>query len=166
MTRVALMFAAFATTTLLAACGGDEGAEMAEETPPAPMEAPAAPANVSPVAPPGASVEILYPADGETVEAGGTLVVRLQANDVPIVPAADTTSGTGHHHLFLNADVSPEGNVIPTITNEVVHMGTGVSEYTFEGLPSGEHRLIAVVADYRHIPLMPWVVDTVRFVIP
>ncbi len=166
MRRVALLFAGLATTTVLGACGGDGGAERAGETPPAAMETPAAPTNVSPVAPPGASVEIVYPTDGATVEPGGTLVVRLQANNVPIVPAADTTSGTGHHHLFLNADVSAEGEVIPTITNEVVHMGTGASEFTFEGLPSGEHRLIAVVADYRHIPLIPWVVDTVRFVIP
>ena len=165
MTRAPrIAFTALTLTMFVGACGGDEAAETAASAPPAVAPAPEAPVNVDPVAPPGASVQILFPADGETVD-GPNLTVRLQANNVPIVPATDTTSGTGHHHLFLNAEMSGQGQVIPTITNEVVHMGTGVSEFTFEGLPSGEHRLIAVVADYRHVPLIPGVVDTVRFTI-
>jgi hypothetical protein len=44
-------------------------------------------------------------------------------------------------------------------------MGDGSSEYTFEDVAPGEHRLIAVVADGIHIPLNPSVVDTVMFTV-
>ena len=40
-------------------------------------------------------------------------------------------------------------------------MGDGSAEYVFENVAAGEHRLIAVVADGVHVPLDPWVVDTV-----
>jgi len=44
-------------------------------------------------------------------------------------------------------------------------MGDGSSEFVFEGVAPGEHRLIAVVGDLVHMPLQPWVVDTVTFVV-
>ena len=40
-----------------------------------------------------------------------------------------------------------------------------LKEYEIEGLDAGEHVVIAVVGNGTHIPLDPWVVDTVRFVI-
>jgi hypothetical protein len=44
-------------------------------------------------------------------------------------------------------------------------MGTGVSEYTFDSVAPGPHRLIAVIANGVHVPLQPWVVDTVNFTV-
>jgi hypothetical protein len=44
-------------------------------------------------------------------------------------------------------------------------MGDGSSEFVFEGVEPGEHRLIAVVGNHVHFPLRPWVVDTVTFII-
>jgi hypothetical protein len=44
-------------------------------------------------------------------------------------------------------------------------MGDGSSEYIFEGVAPGEHRLIDVLADGVHMPLQPWVVDTIRFTV-
>lgn len=152
---------------VLAACGGDAEPPRQEAAPPAPAPEAVAyefPERPLPQAPAGARVRIVQPEEGAVVE-GPRVTVVLEAEGVPIVPAADTTPGTGHHHLFLNDDVSPEGAIIPTITGRVVHLGTGVSEYTFEDVPPGEHRLIAVVADWLHVPLMPWVVDTVRFTV-
>ena len=35
----------------------------------------------------------------------------------------------------------------------------------FEGVEPGEYTLIAVVADGVHVPLQPWVVDTVTFTV-
>ena len=87
------------------------------------------------------------------------------ASGVRIVPAGDTTAGTGHHHLYLDQDLGQPGEVVPSIPGHVVHLGTGASEYVFIDVPSGEHRLIAVVADGLHVPLQPWVTDTVRFVV-
>jgi len=109
------------------------------------------------------TVSILEPADGSTVT-GPTVTVRLATN-VPLVQAGDMTPGTGHHHLFLDGDLSAEGEPIPTVPGTVVHMGNAASEFTFDAVAPGRHRLIAVVADGAHFPLVPFVVDTVIFTV-
>ncbi len=110
------------------------------------------------------TVTITQPATGSQVM-GEDVPVSLQVAGFPIVPAGDMTSGTGHHHLYLNADLTGVGEPVPTVPGSIIHMGDGSSEYTFEGVAPGEHRLIAVVADGIHIPLQPWVVDTVTFTV-
>lgn len=94
---------------------------------------------------------------------GTSVTVRLSVTGFPVVPAGDMTPRTGHHHLFLDADLTAPDEPIPTIPGQIVHLGTGDSTYTFENLSIGQHRLIAVVADGAHFPLQPWVVDTVVF---
>jgi hypothetical protein len=111
-----------------------------------------------------AEVTIVEPAHGAAIE-GSTVRVRLEASGVRIVQAGDTTSGTGHHHIFLDDDLSPAGQPVPSIPGRIVHMGDGSAEYVFEDVAEGEHRLIAVVADGVHVPLQPWVVDTVSFTV-
>ena len=54
---------------------------------------------------------------------------------------------------------------MPTVPGSIVHLGDGSSEFTFENVTSGQHRIIAVVADAVHVPLYPWVVDTVTFTV-
>ena len=110
------------------------------------------------------TVTITQPATGAQVM-GENVTVSLQVAGFPIVPAGDMTSGTGHHHLYLNADLTGVGEPVPTVPGSIIHMGDGSSEYTFEGVAPGEHRLIAVVADGIHIPLQPWVVDSVTFTV-
>ena len=110
------------------------------------------------------TVTITQPASGSEVM-GSNVTVSLEVAGFPIVPAGDMTSGTGHHHLYLDADLTGEGEPVPTVPGSIIHMGDGSSEYTFEGVAPGEHRLIAVVADGIHIPLQPWVVDTVTFTV-
>jgi hypothetical protein len=133
---------------MAAACGGSTEDAPPPETPPAP-EAP--------------SVTILAPAEGGFQDEHD-VVVWLRST-VPIVPAGDMTPGTGHHHLFLDADLGDPTVPIPTLPGSIVHMGDGSSEYIFVDVASGPHRLIAVVADGAHVPLQPLVVDTVEFVI-
>jgi hypothetical protein len=109
------------------------------------------------------SVTIVSPAMGDTV-AAGTIEVVLATEGLAIVPAGDTTANSGHHHLFLDADVSPAGQPIPAVEGSVVHMGDASSRYVFENVGPGEHRLIAVIGDWQHVPLEPMVADTVVFV--
>ncbi len=155
LSRLALVSLA----TFAVACSGtEEEAPAADQAPAAEDAAPA------PTEAPAGTVTILEPADGSEVE-GPTVTVRLDT-DVRIMPAGDTTAGTGHHHLYLDADLTPADQPVPTRPGEVVHMGDGSAEYVFEDVESGEHRLIAVVADGLHIPLQPWVVDTVTFTVP
>jgi hypothetical protein len=136
-----------------AACGSD-----APETTDGADTSPAAQAGAAP------EVRIVAPSEGEEVE-GPNVTIRLEASGIDIVPAGDTASGTGHHHLYLDADVAPFDVPIPAIPGQVIHMGDGSSSYTFEGVPAGEHRVIAVVGDGVHVPLQPPVVDTVLFTV-
>lgn len=111
-----------------------------------------------------ASVTLLSPEEGEEIM-GTSVTVRLETSNLPIVPAGDLTPGTGHHHLFLDADLTDAAVPVPTVPGSIVHMGDASAAYTFEGVSPGEHVLIAVVADGVHVPHQPWVVDTVRFVV-
>jgi len=128
----------------LAACGGGEGSEEMAE--------------------PMGSVTILEPANGSTVT-GPNVTVRLSTTNLPIVPAGELTPGTGHHHLYLDADVESMTAPVPTVPGSIVHMGNAASEYTFENVAPGQHRLIAVVADGVHVPLDPPALDTVTFTV-
>lgn len=134
-------------TLSLAACGGSEE-ESTPETTPAESTT--------------GTVSIVTPMPG--VQTGSTVTVQLSST-VEILPAGDLTPGTGHHHLFLDADLSPAGEPVPTVPGSIVHMGDASGTYIFEGVAPGEHRIIAVVADGVHVPLQPWVVDTVFFTV-
>jgi hypothetical protein len=138
---------------VLAGCGGSDtpDAGTAEEPPAVPTSG--APIGTVTILEPETSAELML----------NSVTVRLAVAGFPIVPAGDMTPGTGHHHLFLDADVTDAGEPIPTVPGSIVHMGNGASEYTFENVSRGQHRLIAVVADGAHVPLQPWVVDTVVF---
>ena len=141
----------FALALGLAACGGPADEPATEETPP---PAPAMTAG-------GGTVTILEPAEGAEIT-GRTVTVRLEST-VQILPAGDLTPGSGHHHLYLDADQTPAGVPVPTVPGSIVHMGNAASEFRFDSVAPGTHRLIAVVADGVHVPLQPWVVDTVTF---
>jgi hypothetical protein len=107
-------------------------------------------------------VRILSPAR-DTVLKGTTVTVTLEAKGIEIAPVADHKAGTAHHHLFLDTEVTAADQPIPVGVAGIVHLGKGTSTYTFENVPPGEHRLIAVLADPNHVPLKPLVSDTVRF---
>jgi hypothetical protein len=111
-----------------------------------------------------AHVRIVQPRDGDTLTTADVRVV-LEAHGVEIVPATDQRPGTAHHHLFLDTDVTPPNEKIPQGVTGIIHLGRGQSEFTFTDVPAGRHRLIAVLADWEHVPLRPLVVDTVRFVV-
>ena len=110
-----------------------------------------------------ASVQIVLPAEGQ-YEEGSSVMVTLGVSGLTIASAGTPDPGTGHHHLMIDRDLPVGGLPIPSFPGQV-HLGQGQLEYEIEGLDAGEHVVIAVVGDGTHIPLDPWVVDTVRFVI-
>lgn len=140
----------FLLPLLAVACGGD--------TPDPQVEGPMGAAEVAEIA--SATVSFAEPQSGAVVT-GPDVRVVFQASDIQIAPVAEGIEGTGHHHLFINEDVTPAGQVIPANNPRIIHMGDGSSEYVIRGLEPGEYRLIAVVADLMHIPLVPPVQDTV-----
>ncbi|MSR20347.1 MAG: DUF4399 domain-containing protein [Gemmatimonadetes bacterium] len=134
-----------------AACGGSTEDAAPESAP------------QSTSAPPVATVTIVSPIEGSFQEE--TNVVVVLRSTVLIVPAGDMTPGTGHHHLYLDADLGDPTVPVPADPGRIVHLGDGSNTYTFENVRSGGHRLIAIVADGAHIPLQPLVADTVEFVV-
>jgi len=110
------------------------------------------------------AIEIVEPADG-VVLAGPDVRVVLEAHGVDIVPAGNQQENSGHHHLFIDADVSPMGEPIPAGHPGVVHLGGGQTEYVIEGLGPGEHRVIAVLGDWAHVPDGTVAADTVTFTV-
>lgn len=110
-----------------------------------------------------ARVEITSPANGATVS--GPVKVVLQASGVEITPATVERPGTGHHHLFVDHDLTPVDDTIPRGVTGILHLGRGQTEFVLDSLAPGPHRVIAVVANWKHVPLKPLVVDTVRFTV-
>jgi hypothetical protein len=109
------------------------------------------------------TVTIVTPTEGALIN-GSTVTVQL-SSDVPLLPAGDLTPGSGHHHLYLDAELTGPTEPVPTVPGSIIHMGDASASYVFENVPPGEHRIIAVVADGVHVPLQPWVVDTVSFTV-
>ena len=114
---------------------------------------------------PAASVRIVEPADGTTL-AGRSVRVVLEAQGVPIVPAAEQRPGTAHHHLYLDTDLGPPRDTIPAGVTGIIHLGRAQTEFVYDSLGPGEHRIIAILADAWHVPLSPRAVDTVRITVP
>ncbi len=111
------------------------------------------------------SVRITQPTDGVTVQ-GSSVLVTLQTSGLRIVPAGTFEDGTGHHHLVVNAPLPANGAPIPSTPGTHIHLGQAQTEYELTGLTSGEHSVITVVGDGAHIPLDPWIADTVTFFVP
>ncbi len=110
------------------------------------------------------TVRIAEPADGAVLD-GPDVLVRLEAANVEIVPAVDQRPGTGHHHLFLNRELTPMTDTIPAGVTGIVHLGQGQTEFRYTDLAPGDYTLIALVADWDHIPLKPQANDTVTFTV-
>ena len=108
------------------------------------------------------TVSITSPAEGDTVS-GTAVHITLGATGIEIAPAADARPGTAHHHLYLDVDFPQVEAAIPMGAAGVVHLGKAQTEFNWDSVPPGPHRIIAVLADPGHIPLKPYVTDTVHF---
>ena len=110
------------------------------------------------------TVSITNPANGDTVS-GAAVHITLDATGIEIAPAADARPETAHHHLYLDVDFPGSEAAIPMGSAGIVHLGQAQKEYHWENVAPGPHRIIAVLADPGHIPLRPYVTDTVNFVV-
>jgi hypothetical protein len=110
------------------------------------------------------TVSINSPIEGSTVS-GSAVHIALGATGIEIAPAADARPETAHHHLYLDVDFPQVETAIPMGVAGVVHLGQAQTEFHWDSVPPGPHRIIAVLADPGHIPLRPWVTDTVNFIL-
>ncbi len=111
-----------------------------------------------------ALVDIVEPVDEATVN-GPDVRIVLSAAGVEIAPASEERSGTAHHHLFIDRPLTRPSDTIPAGVTGIIHLGRGQTEFVLQGLEPGTHSVIAVLADWAHLPLDPLATDTVRFTV-
>ena len=112
----------------------------------------------------GAKEHIASPAKNAVVT-GSSVHVVLEATGIEIAPAAAHKPGTAHHHLFLDTDLTAPDAPVPAGVKGIVHLGKGQTEFTFDSVPPGPHRLIAELGDPDHVPIKPLATDTVKFTV-
>ena len=107
-------------------------------------------------APEGASVMIVSPVDGATVEKEFTVIFGLEG--MGVAPAGIDVAGTGHHHLLVNqTELPPAGK---PMGNPPMHFGKGQTQTTLT-LEPGTHTLQLIMGDKFHVPHNPAIVSEV-----
>lgn len=109
---------------------------------------PGAQPTLAPIADPpeGAKVMFASPADGDTVKSPVKVVMAVEGMEVR--PAGTMEENTGHHHLLIDREGVPKGEVVPTAKN-AIHFGKGQTETELE-LEPGKHTIRMQFADYAH----------------
>jgi hypothetical protein len=91
---------------------------------------------------------------------GDSITVQFGAFGATVVPATGTrVEGEVHHHLFVDVDVTPEGEPVPK-REGIYHVGDGSDSVRIAVAP-GRHRLIAVLAWGDHVPVAGASRDTI-----
>lgn len=106
-------------------------------------------------APEDARVYLISPADGARVKS--PVLVQFGLGGMGVAPAGVEQSGTGHHHLIIDANLPPADLPVPKDEHHR-HFGKGQTEVTIE-LEPGEHTLQLILGDHLHIPHDPPVVS-------
>ena len=110
-------------------------------------------------APPNAVVYIISPKDGDTVTS--PFKVQFGLSGMGVAPAGVDKPNTGHHHLIIDATLSPDELKEPIASDaKHIHFGGGQTE-TMVTLPPGRHTLQLVLGDWSHIPFNPPIMSPV-----
>jgi hypothetical protein len=89
--------------------------------------------------------------DGQTVTS--PLKIEMGVNGMTVAPAGKVEPNTGHHHIVLDGNSIPKGEVIPMDATHL-HFGKGQTETTIE-LPPGKHTITLQFADGAHLSYGP-----------
>ncbi|MBQ5946758.1 DUF4399 domain-containing protein [Massilia sp. ST3] len=116
----------------------------------APLGAPPAAAADAPA---NAYCYIGWPRDGEVLAAGKPFRVWFGLRHMGVAPKGVAFGNTGHHHLLIDTELPPAGQVIPSDRNHL-HFGAGETETMIE-LPPGKHTLQLLMGDENHVPHKP-----------
>ncbi|MEX2496483.1 MAG: DUF4399 domain-containing protein [Woeseia sp.] len=98
--------------------------------------------------PNAAAVRFLNLQDGAVVS--NPVRLEFEITGMDLVPAGTVAENSGHHHLLIDAALPDLTVPIPADAKHL-HFGDG-SRSTELNLPSGEHTLQLLFADYLHIP--------------
>jgi hypothetical protein len=117
-----------------------------------------APAVAQTPSPPGAKVYIINLKDGDTV--ASPFKVQFGLTGMGVAPAGVEKPNTGHHHLIIDTQLTPEQLKQPIPSDaQHIHYGGGQTEAMIT-LPPGKHTLQLVLGDWSHVPNVPPVMST------
>jgi len=88
--------------------------------------------------------------------------IQFGVEGMTVQPAGQVVTGTGHHHLIIDGDAVPSGQVVPADANHI-HFGKGQTEVEIE-LKPGKHKLVLQFANGAHLsygPELAAVVDVI-----
>jgi len=102
-------------------------------------------------APAGASVSLIEPADGATVERKVT--VKFGVSGMELASAGTSKPNSGHHHLLIDTPLPALDREIPSDLNHL-HFGRAQTE-TEITLAPGDHTLQLLLGDHEHLPHDP-----------
>jgi hypothetical protein len=95
---------------------------------------------------PKGKVFFVEPKDGAVISGPVKVVMGLEG--MQLKPAGEFVEGSGHHHILINKDFMPPGQVIPT-DDDHRHFGKAQTEAVLE-LPPGGYKLTLQFADGLH----------------
>ena len=107
----------------------------------------ASPTNPNQPPPSAQGVYFVEPANGARVSS--PFKVRFGIKGMDVKPAGEQVAGQGHHHLLINLDSQPKGEIIP-VDDTPIHLGKAQTE-TDVKLPPGSYKLTMQFADGYHL---------------
>ena len=96
-------------------------------------------------------VFFIKPSNGDVVDK--TFEVVFGISGMTLAPAGTYDSGTGHHHLIIDAPLPDLSMPVPA-TKQYLHFGKA-QDRTMITLDPGKHRLQMILGDGNHIPHNP-----------
>ena len=109
--------------------------------------------------PPGAKVYFINLKDGDELDS--PFLVQFGLSGMGVAPAGVEKPNTGHHHLIIDATLTPDELTQPIPADDHHrHFGGGQTE-AMVTLPSGKHTLQLILGDWTHIPHVPPVMSDV-----
>ncbi len=98
--------------------------------------------------PPKARVFFVEPKDDANVTQEFKVVMGVEG--MMVKPLGDMSADTGHHHLLINAENVPSGEIVPVDKpTQYMHFGKGQTE-TMVKLAPGKYKLTLQFADGAH----------------
>jgi hypothetical protein len=99
---------------------------------------------------PAAAGKVFFVAPADGAKLGTEFEVEFGVEGKKVIPAGATERNPeeGHHHLLVDVDAMPDGEVIP-MDDQHIHYGDGSTKASVT-LPPGKHTLVMQFADGAH----------------
>ncbi|MCA8275407.1 DUF4399 domain-containing protein [Burkholderia sp. AU30280] len=106
-----------------------------------------------------AEARVYFEAPSEGATVSNPVHVKFGVEGMELRPAGDMTPNTGHHHLLIDSQPVPKGDVIPA-NQRSLHFGKAQTETDIK-LPPGQHTLTLQFGDGMHRSYGPEMSSTI-----